>query len=801
MALLDEVKACLNRLAPRGWAKLFDRHNLDITVPKTDLADQLIKPLNIKRDQPGFEEFALDGRQAVQPGDPARSLLYHALASVDVVPLKSGTLVDADFATLAELDAIENYIYSLAHRTLGSFQNPIVAVVAYQYRGKLVSAHRRHADLVFSRTGVARVGTTAARYSGAARAFDPIPAGQARGFAALPARYAAFIAEYRSPTATDAVLRATPGIDANIPFIFPVHKLFAGKECLWDANNDQPLTIPAIKFVEFHVNEKLARMHRKSDDNPGRVTPLPQFDITAPPFVRTSRDSSDLVDLTPIGASVLVSPVPKPLVRTARQKVGTTTELVRFRVPKATNANRFWTSLDLGATGAGRAAPEYANIRQEVVQTASGAFRLRDLNQVPNQGTLPKDRFDAKLNAGGYEAAHFIDGTCDGAISVVVPSAIGLPVLPAFSLVTAVDYFPMVDQVEIEQWLEDMQGAPIGLAEAGQVFPQGGPKPLSDGRFKMQANSLAPSRHKPNPELPDPLAPNSSRPAFDPTERANFSATAIVSRAPGTETNNVSEPKRATSWLPDSASDVFMPGWDVSLHNRSYVSYGLGSPFPEDAKLCAALNSFWPAVAPDSSRTYGFPPGSGLLPTSIPLLDAELGYHPNHQRVAAGEVHSKNGWDGDFGPFVTRDAGGNLFVNASDPMRADQTRAALDGTVGFAGLERVDAAELIRRMQDLEFCRRLLVTQNVGAASWLVAVEQVPSWSAWTSTVWPRAKNTLTGSGYVYLFAQVDDDNATGAGDPPLRRQFPVRRTVEIQLSAKRAFWRANADPFKEVAR
>lgn len=800
MALLDEVKACLSRLAPRGWAKLFDRHNLDITVPKTKLADQLVKPLTVKRDHPGFEEFALNGIQAIEPGVPARSLLYHALASADVVPIKSGTLVDADFPTLAEIDAIENYIYSLAHRDLGSFQNPIVAVVAYQYRGKKVSAHRQHADLVFSRTGIARVGTTAARYSGAARAFDPVPPGQARGFAALPARYAAFIAEYRSPSADDAVLRATPGIDDSLPFLFPVHKLFAGKECLWDANNN-PLTIPAMKFVEIHVNEKLARIHRKSDDNPGRIAPLSQFDITAPPFVRTSKDSSDLVDLTPIGASVLVEPVPKPLVRTARQAVGNATELVRFRVPKATDDNRFWTSLDLGATAAGRPAPEYANIRQEVVRTASGAFRLRDLNQVPNQGTPAKDRFDSKLAAGGYEAAHFVDGTCDGAISVVVPSAIELPVLPAFSLVTAVDYFPMVDQVEIEQWLEDMQGAPLGLSDANQVFPQGGPKPLSDGRFKVQANQLAPSRHKPNPEIPDPLDLSSGRPAFDPTERANFSATAIVSRAPGALTMDVRQPRRATSWLPDSASDVFMPGWDVSFHNRSYVSYGLGSPFPEDAKLCAALNSFWPAVAPDASRTYGFPPGERLLPTSIPLLDAELGYHANHPRVAAGEVTSERGWDGDFGPFVTEDAGGNRFINASDPMRADQTRAALDGTVGFAGLDRVDADELIRRMQDLNFCRRLLVQQSVAAASWLVGVEQVPNWSAWTSTVWRRAKNTLTGSGYVYLFAQVDDDNATGVGEPPLRRQFPVRRTVEIQLSATRAFWRANADAFKEVAR
>ena len=34
------------------------------------------------------------------------------------------------------------------------------------------------------------------------------------------------------------------------------------------------------------------------------------------------------------------------------------------------------------------------------------------------------------------------------------------------------------------------------------------------------------------------------------------------------------------------------------------AAYGLGSPFPEDSKLCAALSAFWPAVAPDAARTF-----------------------------------------------------------------------------------------------------------------------------------------------------------------------------------------------------
>ena len=56
--------------------------------------------------------------------------------------------------------------------------------------------------------------------------------------------------------------------------------------------------------------------------------------------------------------------------------------------------------------------------------------------------------------------------------------------------------------------------------------------------------------------------------------------------------------------LPDAAAGIFAPGWDTSgdrvpgAEGQTHLSsYGLGSPFPEDAKLCAALSTFWPAVA------------------------------------------------------------------------------------------------------------------------------------------------------------------------------------------------------------
>lgn len=70
--------------------------------------------------------------------------------------------------------------------------------------------------------------------------------------------------------------------------------------------------------------------------------------------------------------------------------------------------------------------------------------------------------------------------------------------------------------------------------------------------------------------------------------------------------------------------------------------YGLGSPFMEDTKLCAALSSFWPAVAPDVTRTFG--PGAPVAKyaTATPLTDDVIG------------IDGSKLWDGIKGPVVDR---------------------------------------------------------------------------------------------------------------------------------------------------
>jgi len=84
MALIDEVRAVCERLAPAGWGELFARHGLDLRAE--DLRAELLRELpGIDRGLPGFDDFAAEGARAIEPGRPARSLLYHALASPTVL--------------------------------------------------------------------------------------------------------------------------------------------------------------------------------------------------------------------------------------------------------------------------------------------------------------------------------------------------------------------------------------------------------------------------------------------------------------------------------------------------------------------------------------------------------------------------------------------------------------------------------------------------------------------------------------------------------------------------------------------
>jgi hypothetical protein len=691
MSRIDKVQRICRSLAGRGWMEVFQGHGLDITAQKLDRA--LSIDLKIDREQPGFSDFCLKGHRGVEPGDPALSLLYHALASPDVHPIVKGRAIrNSDYPSLEELDAVENYIYSrkpfVLPKRLGDL---CIGVFAYEYRPAACSAHGYHADLVFSRTGVARVGTRPAAWDGPWRSFRPdLP--KQNGIAVCPARYGAFIAKTNEHDKylTPLVGRRDEQNDPDRIFRYPIHKLFPGDDCVEDVEID-------LTFEEFHRNEKLRKLHV--------VGPLEAafgLDVNARPFVRDSRNGGDLVALDHCGepevsGSVLVVPRHhRTLVRTATQHNPRSglSEPVRFKVPPKAGENRFSTSLQFSPEeGIARKMPEYVNIRHRVDRVDS-RFVIKDLKK---EGKT----FEAIVANGDYEAAHFIDDSCDGSITVAVAGMTALGrTLPAYSLVTAPNFFPLTDQLEITNWTRR------SLINYQEHFAQGAPWPLCEGRNPA------------NIELPradDPLGT-----AFD---RDDETMTAIVSRQPRSRQRNAPDRyKRFYSHMTDAAANVFEPGWDVSLsgddQGNYLAAYGLGSPFPEDAKLCAALSTYWPAAAPDAARTFANEQGA----TAMPLLDEELGYHRNHPLVKDRKIKASRGWDGEQGPFFSNQKMGASMStprHSIDPITFP-TRSPIRSTFGEPPLSPAANSfiEWMRCVVASKFYRRRMIGSAAPGFCW-----------------------------------------------------------------------------------
>lgn len=170
MALIDQVKAVCDRLAPLGWRGFFKSATADaLDISKATpaaLRTELTKNLaSINRALPGLEDLASGGQKAMTAGQPALSLLYHALASPLVTRDHLGNPFSG-YATPAELDTLENFIFSLAPVTLPQFiaqhggaGKVAVVLFASEYRPAADTVDGRHADLTFARTGIARIDT------------------------------------------------------------------------------------------------------------------------------------------------------------------------------------------------------------------------------------------------------------------------------------------------------------------------------------------------------------------------------------------------------------------------------------------------------------------------------------------------------------------------------------------------------------------------------------------------------------------------------------------------------------------
>jgi hypothetical protein len=162
--LIVQLEALCRRLAPLGWQRMMlalTGGALDITAP--DLARELAKSVAIDRTYPGFGDFALAGNRGIEPGRPDESLLYHALAAPTVVSDPAGRPLGG-FPTIEEIETVENYIYATRAATLDALRaaaNGLLvatATFALHYRNAPDSVSGKHAQLCFSRTGVARLG-------------------------------------------------------------------------------------------------------------------------------------------------------------------------------------------------------------------------------------------------------------------------------------------------------------------------------------------------------------------------------------------------------------------------------------------------------------------------------------------------------------------------------------------------------------------------------------------------------------------------------------------------------------------
>lgn len=657
MPLINDVKALCDRLAPLGWRELM----LNVSAGRLDIIQDtaaalrrvLVRALpTIHRTLPGFEDFSSEGQRAITAGKPAQSLLYHALASPLVVRDHRGQFLGG-FPTPLELETLENFIFSLSADSLanqiaanGGANNVAFAVFATEYRPAADTVDGHHADLVFSRTGVARVGTARAKYLPESRGYWPEDADNPSNVRVMPAKFSVWLAVKKKGNASrvSPILDNRSGQSADEPlreFWIPAHKIFAGEECLTD-------TTLAVTFTRRLLNLKIQKVHELL-----RTRPKP----TGFPYVIEDTLIADFSTNSHDGTGCLAPTVHPSLVAPA-MKDG---KPITYRVtPGKVDA--------FAAVELNEGYPNYVHARTRVRPDGS----MEDLNDQVD--ILPS------MKAKPYRALHYVDFTGEGWVSAELD---GLPadapsMLPAYALISAPDLFPASGQLELSEW---SRSPAVPAAFRGKLWSIS-PTPLSEVR--MPANLKLPGT---------PFV------ATDDTITAVVSMGDPIGMASPWPTQP--DPLRATA-LPDDAAGVFAPGWDVSTDQKGahkhLAVYALGSPFPEDAKLCAALSTFWPAVAPDVFRTFVQVPGN-TNGTIAPLTDAEI-----------GQVGSLP-WDGIPGPRVVVENGENK-VEYTAFLNADYVRLTLQNRFSIRQTARLTAEHYQDRI--IASCRVYNVLANLG---------------------------------------------------------------------------------------
>jgi hypothetical protein len=690
--LIDGVADACRRLGPLGWRQmLMDATGGELDIAAADLRRELGKPLaHIDRDYPGFGDFASAGTRAIEPVRPDHSMLYHAFASPTVVADRKGVNLGG-FPTLAEIDAVENYVYGVEPPTLGALQARVDAmapplrdgekrrklglvVYALQYRNTPMSVHGRHAELCFARSGVARLGSIEPFYDTRARNFVALDAARPFDFRVVPRRFAAYLAAEFKGRSGFGPQDPLPD-DDKLQFWAPIHKLFSGPECIAGLNLE-------VGLERGLRNDELAQFHHFLDHSglknnwSGEV--LEEF-----PFTIKDEFIGSMSGRPDFGEGVL-EPRPSPLVTPAQYKGRLLTfpvdgnytskpwnmQLSSMQIlPGAEPTEEPRYMLD-AAQGTQRAAPEYINIRHRLLPNGE----IDNLN-------LRKDMNEI-MSEGGYQTLHYIDAAGDGWIAPRCPQLEGVvdANLPAYCMVGLPDFFPKVTQRDLMLWWRDKV-----------------PKPIRGALWAIEPLALSQTR----------IAANITLPAGFSLEDTTI--TAIVSQ-PTEEDGPVQSPNGPwtieKAGMPDGAIGMYDPGWDTSqgIYYRArdlplqkfLAGYGLGSPFIEDAKLCAALGAYWPGVAPDSTREYQPDKMIGGVvypyPTIAPLTDEEIGSAP----LEDGQFMP---WDGVHGPHAT------MFKGRPVAAYTDATRVDyidLVGTMTAALTSRIDTEEYLARILAME---------------------------------------------------------------------------------------------------
>jgi len=777
----DELETTVGELfewmRTNGWAAhLQQTLGINLNLTGNDLKKELLKEINAdkltalrRNEQSGYDDFS--GERLVQPGFPAYSLLFHSLASPRVRP--KGI---KEYPTLSQIDVLENYIYALSDLDLlktmyriNSNEELVLAVFAYEYRPAFKTPHHAYADMVYSRTGIARIGNEPLNYDKLNRCHTSKPADETRykNVAVMPARYGLFIArkvqyEYLSLVKSEqhkgSDLKDDRSDSAKF-FLQPIRKVF---------NEDMLVDNSKIQFSEMHKSEKLEKLSLSKGIKMKDQKPKPRF-------------SKDLVvqddDIRNAGSSFLVISQKNDLIRPAREDG----RILFFKVPEYGDepfANRYFTALctqeveDVELlTGdnsnlqriynrypAPRNQPLFVNITNKVKDDTT-------YQPIPKTKTRQFEKF---IDDGNYYAPLFEDSICDGsviadtaALNLGKLSGISKKCLPAFSIVTAPDFFPQVDPLDFELYDIDP-----GL-DTESHFYEGG------------VASLATARIKPNPKMIDTGSDNTSDTYLAVISASVKKKTGISqSRLPEFRDPASDRGYEISGFLPDVASSVFAPGWDVTycgIKNDIYIgTEGLGSPFIEDMKFCAALNGMWPATSPDAARTYqGSNEPDYRNPTAVPLLDHEIGICA---KGPAGKEYESFGWDGEQGPYL-EEIGNKWKINFTDLGRADAVGNALNGRLDMSVLRKLKSAELINRMECLKMCIHNLpkrnfrkeFTSNITGYTylWLISAEKVnwgkehapalgvPSNLVGNNKDWISRKENakVQGEGYLYVFA------------------------------------------------